>query len=234
VTFEIPVFARGLTVYETHNTGFVTQIDLIDTSSGYHTIWTGTDNTGCPGEFMLTFAKTSYKVSGMKIYTQQSGWEEIDAVKLLGDSDLAPGTLSEHAIAATASSEFDVAGWSAMQAAGFPDTPSCDDVATAWAPESTSSDSEWLETSFRLPLYATGVTVYETHNAGFVTQIDLIDVNGNYNTIWTGSDSTTCPGEFSITFSQTEYKVEGVRIHSAKSGWEEIDAVKLTGQFTGL
>jgi hypothetical protein len=32
----------------------------------------------------LSFAETSYQVDGIKIYTQINGWEEIDAVKLVG------------------------------------------------------------------------------------------------------------------------------------------------------
>ena len=75
--FAPPGRATGLTVYETYKAGFVYQVDLIDTDNVCHTIWTGTDATGCPGEFTRTFSQTSYLVDGIKIYTQIAGWEEI-------------------------------------------------------------------------------------------------------------------------------------------------------------
>src|SRR5207249_5773751 len=40
----------------------------------------------------------------------------------------------------------------------------------------------------------------------------------------TGPDTTACPGILSIPFS-TDLPVVGVTVHTAKVGWEEIDAV---------
>ena len=233
-TFEVPVYATGLTVYETFRSGYITQVDLIDTSDVYHIIWTGSDSTGCPGKFTITFAQTSYEVDGVKIYTATNGWENLDAVKLLGQSDLATGSIvGQHASSAKASSQFSDGASNAMEASGLPDVSVCGNNVRAWAPATTGPGAEWLEVSFTLDVYATGVTVFETFNTGFITQVDLIDTRGTNHTIWTGTDRTACPGEFTITFAQTSYKVDSVKIYTATKGWENLDAVKLTGAFAG-
>ena len=120
--------------------------------------------------------------------------------------------VEQYASSATASSSYGANpgdDWNASQATGAPDTVDgggnlqCGDKKTAWAPLTSSSDPEWLEVSFATPVNATGFTVYETFVGGFVYQVDLIDTDNVYHTIWTGTDTTACPGEFTTTFSQT-------------------------------
>jgi hypothetical protein len=90
--FTTPVYATGVTIRETDGNGFVYQVDLVDTSGGLHTIWTGTDPSqpGTPADFVINFATTSYLVKGVKIYVDTnhdlSTWEEIDAVLLQGNT----------------------------------------------------------------------------------------------------------------------------------------------------
>ncbi|WP_298682739.1 hypothetical protein, partial [uncultured Methanomethylovorans sp.] len=108
--------------------------------------------------------------------------------------------LSQWASGATASSEYSASGWSANKATGAPDTAKCGDVNTAWAPSSSGSDPEWLKLSFTTPVLATGIRVHETYNAGSIYQVDLVDTSGQSHTVWTGTDSTACPGWFEITF----------------------------------
>jgi metal-sulfur cluster biosynthetic enzyme len=226
VSYDTAVYATGLAVYETYNTGFIYQVDLIDTDGVYHTVWTGTDNTGCPGEFTLTFPRTDYVVDGIKIYTQKAGYEAIDAVKLVGQ------VAEQYATSATASSEYSPTDWGAVQATGAPDLwpDDCGDYSWAWTPETDGSAAEWLEVSYDIPVYATGLTVYETYNTGFIYQVDLIDTGDGYHTIWTGTDSTGCPGKFILTFAETAYLVDGIKIYTQKPDYEAIDAVKLVGQ----
>ena len=93
VSFAAPVYGTGLTIYETYNSGFIYQVDLIDTGNTYHTILTAppeNDDTPCPGEFTLAFSETGYLVVGIKIYTQIVGYEEIDAVMLGGKAPTTP------------------------------------------------------------------------------------------------------------------------------------------------
>jgi hypothetical protein len=83
--FDFPVKATGLQVHETFESGFIYQVDLIDVDGVSHTVWTGTDNTPCPGWFELSFKRTNYVVQGVKLYTQVNGWEEVDAVALISN-----------------------------------------------------------------------------------------------------------------------------------------------------
>ena len=128
---------------------------------------------------------------------------------------------------ATASSQYTSGNWSAMQATGAPNVPSCSDNSLAWAPNSSGSGSEWLETTFAAPAPATGVWVRETYSAGFIYRVDLKDTNDVYTTIWTGTDTTPCGAWFWLSFPTTSYSVKAVRIYTQKAGWEEIDAVGL-------
>jgi hypothetical protein len=140
----------------------------------------------------------------------------------------APLTQEQFATSATASSEYTI-HYGAMMATGAPETrPACGDAA-AWSPLRGGNDSEWLEAWFALPVFATGLTVYEPYNSGFVYQVDLIDTEGAYHTIWTGTDNTGCPGEFVLTFARTSYKVQDVKIYTQIADYEEIEAIKLLG-----
>jgi hypothetical protein len=88
--YATPVYATGATIRETFGNGFVYQVDLVDTSDIYHTVWTGTD-TSLPGslvDFQVSWLQTAYEVKGIKIYVNtdhdMGAWEEIDAVRLTG------------------------------------------------------------------------------------------------------------------------------------------------------
>jgi len=84
VGYATPVQATGVEVHEKLEAPFVTQIDLRDTSSNLHTVWTGTDATTCGSVLVVTFPATSYLVTGVVVRTAAPNWEEIDAVELVG------------------------------------------------------------------------------------------------------------------------------------------------------
>ena len=117
-------------------------------------------------------------------------------------------------------------GWSAMQATGAPNTyPSCGDIGTAWAPRSSGSDPESLTALYSAPIdNASRVDIYETNLGGFVTQVQLLTADGGSTTVFTGPDSTTCPGILSIPVAGSA-PIVGVKIDTQASGWEEVDAV---------
>jgi acetyltransferase-like isoleucine patch superfamily enzyme len=72
--------------------------------------------------------------------------------------------------------------------------------------------------------------IVETNEPGFVYQVDLIDEDGGYHTVFTGPDATSsCPGELLVSFPQTEYFARGARIYTQAPGWEQIDAVEVSG-----
>lgn len=88
---ESAVHATEVDIRESYGNGFVYQVDLLDTDGALHTVWTGTDPTqpGSPTDFVVKFAATPYVVKGVKIYVNTdhdlNAWEEIDAVRLLGE-----------------------------------------------------------------------------------------------------------------------------------------------------
>jgi hypothetical protein len=81
--------ATGVVVRETDGNGFVTKVELEDTSNAWHTIWTGTDpaQPGKAADFILRFAATSYSVQAVRLTVDTDHtadeFEEIDAVRLL-------------------------------------------------------------------------------------------------------------------------------------------------------
>ena len=95
--FDTPVYADGALIRETYGNGMVFQIDVMDTSGSLQTVWSGFDPSpaGAPYDFMPTWSRTAYLVSGLKIWVDTDhdpdAWEEIDAVQLLGSPDT-PGS----------------------------------------------------------------------------------------------------------------------------------------------
>ena len=159
-------------------------------------------------------------------------WKEKEDVVaiLIGTNPLIyTKTLSQWASKARASSQYSSSGWSAQQAIGEPNTSQCGDNNTAWAPESRGSGPEWLELSFDTPVYVTQLRVYETYNSGCIYKVEFVDVYEEKHTAWQGKDTTTCPGWFEIKLVQTRYLVKSVILYTQIEGYEEIDAVELTG-----
>jgi hypothetical protein len=144
------------------------------------------------------------------------------------------GVLREQwAVAATASSEFASPQFSAAQATGMPNTPRCGDFETAWA-SAKRNPQEWLEVRFAVPVYATGIVIYESFRPGRVVQVDVREPNGTLHTVFKGKDpTTTCPGQFAPQFPPTPFLVNAVRITVEEptdpEGFAEIDAVQLIG-----
>ena len=149
---------------------------------------------------------------------------------LIGTKPLAyKGLLSQWASKARASSQYSPSDWSARQATGEPNTSKCGDIKTAWAPGSSGGGPEWLEVAFDTPVYATRLRVHETYNAGFINKVEVVDIAGEKHEVWWGKDTTPCPGWFEININQTPYLIKGATLHTQIGGYEEIDAVELTG-----
>ena len=230
--YERSVFASQVRVHETYNNGFIYQVDLIDSAGSSHTIWSGTDTTPRQPDawFEISFTKTTYQVNGVKLFTQVSGYEEVDAVELIGEIP-ASGTLNRWAASASASSNYNIN--TPTKATGAPDVASYIDSASAWAPSTNGSGGEWLRLNYTTPVYATQLRVRESYNNGSIYQIDLIDAEGAFHTIWSGVDMTPKKQAwFDIGFEKTTYPVNGIKIYTQLAGWEEIDAAELIGDTT--
>jgi uncharacterized delta-60 repeat protein len=129
------------------------------------------------------------------------------------------------------SSQYTATDWSASQALGAPDIATYGDNARAWAPL-TPTGGDYLTMGFNTPVYADGVTIWETFGNGFVTQVDALDTNGVYHTVWTGTDTSPAgtASAFRLNWTATSYLVTGVKIYTGVgSNWPEIDAVQVHG-----
>jgi hypothetical protein len=135
---------------------------------------------------------------------------------------------------AEASSEYDSTDWSAKQITGEPNTPNCGDAGTAWA--AVNQDTrEWINVYFKVPVYPTEVHIIETYYPDQVAQVDLIDMQGQFVTAYTGQPKqvdSPCPYPLSISVSQDNILAQGVRItidQSVLRNWNQIDAVEIVG-----
>ena len=136
---------------------------------------------------------------------------------------------------AEASSEWGDPDWTASQATGGPNTFECGDLGTAWA--AAGKDTvEWINLYYNTPVYPTEIRIIETYNPDQVTQVDLIDMQGQFVTVYTGQpqqQDTPCPYTLSISVNRSDILVQGVRITIDQSilgiEWNEIDAVEIVG-----
>jgi hypothetical protein len=135
------------------------------------------------------------------------------------------------------SSQSSSTNWSAAQALGAPNTNTYGDFPTAWSALNTDGppNPEFLTLGYSTPIFADSVTIWETFNNGFVTQIDLLDTNNVFHTVFLGNDPSTqgTVVGFTVAFAPTAYEVIGVKVYvdptTSMNSWEEIDAVALGG-----
>jgi len=148
--------------------------------------------------------------------------------------------IRQWASTATASSEWGNPGWAAIQAAGAPDTiiDECEDATTAWA--SAGSDTvEWIELGYDTPVIPTEINIIQTHSPDQVVQVEVIDTQGGYHTVYTGTPENLweqCPYTLAIPI-EVDYEVNALKITIDQSvidpTWNEIDAVELVGHSAG-
>jgi len=147
----------------------------------------------------------------------------------------APKPVRQWAADAQASSEWGTSDWTAGQATGQPNTAECGDLGTAWA-ASGQSTVEWINLFFTTPVYPTELLITQTYNPDQVVQVDLIDMQGQFVTVYTAQPrqvDSPCPYVLTIPVSRSDILAQGVRITIDQSvlglGWNEIDAVEIIG-----
>jgi hypothetical protein len=87
LTFPNAVHATGLRVRESDGAGAIVRVEIFEENGTIHNLWTGTDPTKGLNYFVLTFPKTTYKTNHVKVMLATNliqGWNEIDAVQLVG------------------------------------------------------------------------------------------------------------------------------------------------------
>jgi hypothetical protein len=143
--------------------------------------------------------------------------------------------IRQWATGAVASSQYSDPDWSALQAVGEPDTPSCGDIVTAWA-SLGSHTVEWINLYYDAPVHVTQINIIQTYQPDQVVRVDLIDMKDEIVRFYVQRPQVMeqpCPYRRLIKVKQTDFLVRGVRITVDQSvlglGWNEIDAVELIG-----
>lgn len=148
----------------------------------------------------------------------------------------AAGVIMQWAVAAEASSEFSDPEWSAEQALGRPDSPGCGDYQFAWA--SAASDSiDTLILEYPTPVIPLEIVIHESFNPDQVTKVEVFNSEtGGFYTVLQKNPvqlDRPCPYELVIPVEGIDFLTNQVRITLDQSqlglGWNEIDAVQLTG-----
>jgi hypothetical protein len=87
LTFAKPVFATAVRVRESSGSGALIKIELFDDKGAGHTVWSGSDTTKDLNYLIAEFPKTAFKTNRVKLTLATnvvSGWNQIDAVQLVG------------------------------------------------------------------------------------------------------------------------------------------------------
>lgn len=253
VTFDQAVIPANIHIHQTFNPGSIIRVELIEASTG-NTIAldNSPDSSGkgnCPGIFSINVTDVETHVNGVTIYFDQTiggSWNEIDAVELVGTSDVVKSTpapmgesLRQWANFATGTSQYGEDGWSFMQATGEPDSVDCDDSLQAWA-SASSGTSEILALEFEQSVIPSQVNIYQNYNPGSITRIELTNTDSSeIIPVANSADpvgNTPCPGVFTVNIEGVNAMVNGVIIYFDQSiggSWNEIDAVELVGNLEG-
>jgi hypothetical protein len=87
LTFPKAVFATEVRIRESCGSGAVIKVEVFDDKGAPHVVWAGNDPTKELNYFPVKFDKTTYKTDRVKITLATNvvpGWNEIDAVQLVG------------------------------------------------------------------------------------------------------------------------------------------------------
>jgi hypothetical protein len=87
LTYANAVHASEVRVRESMGSGAVVKVEAIDEAGMAHTVWAGDDPTKDLNYLILKFPPTPYKVNRVKVTLATNavpGWNEIDAVQLVG------------------------------------------------------------------------------------------------------------------------------------------------------
>jgi hypothetical protein len=136
------------------------------------------------------------------------------------------------------SSQFTATSWSANKALGKPDTyPKYGDFTTTWASFTEDEKREFLELGFDTLQTVKKIEIYETYNPGAIDSIYLRDASSKkWNVVYSKPSIKNLPASsriFTIQLIETTYFADAIRlaINSKEvDGWNEIDAVSITGQ----
>lgn len=136
------------------------------------------------------------------------------------------------------SSQYTSGDWSAAQALGEQDVfPIYADNENAWSPATEDTNRDYLILGFNTPQTVKKIEVYETWYPGAIDTVYLRDSKSEkWIIVYSKSAKTDLPEEariFTIHLIETPYFADAIRLavnNPAVGGWNEIDAVAITGQ----
>jgi hypothetical protein len=131
------------------------------------------------------------------------------------------------------SSQYNTSGWGANQVIGEPRVyPRYGDLQGSWAPRDCTQ--EYLEVEFPEELFINAISIYETYNAGAVTDIGAWDsIAQCYVPIYHGTPRVIGQSRiFEPNIENLNFKCNQLRIDidcTVAGTWCEIDAIKIKG-----
>ena len=135
------------------------------------------------------------------------------------------------------SSQYGDTDWAASQVLGKPNTLECGDFKTAWATETENSGHEFVRVRFAQSVWFPEIGVHETLAVGAIRRIILWDAEGNGTEYDVEDPLSRCPGVAEFQFDKYTKPVNELTVvldTKAVSGWNEIDAISLSGKVLEL
>lgn len=137
------------------------------------------------------------------------------------------------------SSQWTPTNWSASRALGPENVyPDYGTNVNAWASLTADGQREFLVLGFDTTQLVTLIEIFETRSPGAIDTVYLRS-RGRWVEVYTGTaEEPDVPDEariFTVPVSPPVYEVDAIRIainSPAIAGWNEIDAVAITGRFT--
>ncbi|MBX2962717.1 MAG: hypothetical protein KF687_09405 [Cyclobacteriaceae bacterium] len=136
------------------------------------------------------------------------------------------------------STQYTAGNWSANQALGKENVyPVYDDDIRAWSPSTANGQREYLVLGFDTLQTIHTIEIYETWYPGAVDTVSIRNAGTQqWEKVYAKPAVTNLPEEariFSIYLRETTYLIDAIRLAlncPAVDGWNEIDAVAITGQ----
>lgn len=142
------------------------------------------------------------------------------------------------------SSQYTATSWSANRALGKENVyPNYGDYTNAWSPFTADDNREYLVLGFDTVQTVITIEIYETWFPGAVDTVYLRNADtGKWNLIYSKPAQTNLPEAArikSIYLVETQYLTDAIRIalnspavtaDANTEGWNEIDAIAITGQ----
>jgi hypothetical protein len=163
-------------------------------------------------------------------------------ILLFGCTDFEPfkgEKITQHASAViNFSSQYSSGSWSANRALGEANVyPVYGDNTGAWASITPDDQREFLVLGFEESQTVKKIEIFETYNPGAIDSIFLRNSETQtWITVYAKAPQTDLPEAariFSVHLIETIFKADAIRLainSPAVAGWNEIDAVAITGQ----